>query len=106
MIIEIAQLQVKPGQTAAFERDFAVASTYIRRIDGYLAHELQRCLEDDHRYLVVVHWTTVEAHLEGFRQSPEFLEWKRLLHRYYELSPTIEHFARVEIERTAEAGRR
>jgi heme-degrading monooxygenase HmoA len=106
MITEIAQLQVKPGQAADFERDFAAASVYIRRIDGYVAHELQRCLEDDHRYVVLIQWTTLEAHLEGFRQSPEFLEWKRLLHRHYELSPTVEHFNRVEIERTAEAGRR
>jgi heme-degrading monooxygenase HmoA len=105
MITEVAQVRVKPGQTAAFERDFAAASAYLRRVDGYLAHELQRCHEDEHRYLVLIQWTTLEAHLEGFRNSPEFIEWKRLLHRHYERSATVEHFHRVEIERPAVAGR-
>ena len=44
MILESALLDVKPGQESAFERDFAVASAFIGCIDGYLAHELQRCL--------------------------------------------------------------
>jgi len=98
MILEIAQLQVKPGQTAAFERDMAVASPLIRSIDGYLAHELQRCLENDHRYFLLVKWTTLEAHTIGFRKSAQYVEWKRLLHHYYDPVPTVEHFAQVAIE--------
>jgi heme-degrading monooxygenase HmoA len=96
MILEVAQLQVKPGQTAAFERDFAVASTIISRSPGYLAHELQRCLEDDHRYFLLVKWATLEAHTVGFRQSPPYQEWKALLHHYYEPPITVQHFVRVE----------
>ena len=93
MILESALLDVKPGQESAFERDFAAASVFISSIDGYLSHELLRCLERPGRYLLLARWRTLEAHTEGFRKSPQYLEWKPLLHHYYEPFPTVEHYA-------------
>ena len=49
MILEIALLQIRPGQTAAFEAAFAQAQPIIAGRRGYVRHELQRCLEGDHR---------------------------------------------------------
>lgn len=95
MILEVATLDVRPGQEAAFERDFVLASNYISRIDGYISHELQRCVERPNRYLLLARWKTLEAHTEGFRQSPQYLEWKRMLHHYYEPFPTVEHYTSV-----------
>ena len=91
MILESAILDVKPGQEAAFERDFATASTCISSVDGYLSHELPRCLEKPGRYLLLARWRTLEAHTECFRRSPQYLGWKRLLHHYYDPFPTVEH---------------
>jgi len=95
MILEVAILDVKPGEEAAFERDFARASAYISAIDGYVSHELQRCLEKQGRYLLLARWQTLEAHTEGFRKSPHYAEWKRLLHHYYDPFPTVEHYSMV-----------
>lgn len=95
MILEVATLDVKPGQEAAFERDFVTASALISRTDGYVSHELQRCLEKPSRYLLLARWRTLEAHTEGFRKSPQYLEWKRLLHHYYDPFPTVEHYGQV-----------
>lgn len=96
MILEIAILDVKPGETTAFERDFAEAARYIRSIPGYDSHELQRCLEESNRYLLLARWQTLEAHTVGFRTSPQYLEWKRLLHHYYHPFPTVEHYALLQ----------
>ncbi|GGN91020.1 antibiotic biosynthesis monooxygenase family protein [Saccharibacillus kuerlensis] len=95
MILEAAMLQVKPDRTGKFEHDFREASDYICQISGYLGHELQKCLEDEHKYLLLVRWETLEDHTEGFRGSPQYLEWKRLLHDYYEPFPIVEHFTRI-----------
>lgn len=95
MILEVAILDVKPGLEAAFERDFTEASAYISSIAGYLSHELQRCLETKSRYILLVRWETLEAHTEGFRKSPQYSEWKRLLHHYYDPFPTVEHYTLV-----------
>ncbi|WP_394649709.1 antibiotic biosynthesis monooxygenase family protein [uncultured Deinococcus sp.] len=94
-ILEMALLQVRPGQTPAFEAAFAQAQALIAVIPGYLRHDLQRCLEDDHRYVLLVWWETLEAHTVGFRGSPEYQEWRALLHRFYDPFPTVEHFVDV-----------
>ena len=62
---------------------------------GYLTHQLQRCLEHDSRYLLLVEWETLEAHTRGFRGSPEYQRWKALLHHFYDPFPVVEHYRRV-----------
>lgn len=95
MILEVARLDVTPGQETAFERDFAIASAYISSIEGYVSHQLQRCLEKPNRYILLVNWRTLEAHTESFRKSPQYLEWKKLLHHYYDPFPVVEHYSLV-----------
>lgn len=97
MILEAAMLQVKAGQEAAFEAAFRQASPIIRATPGYIQHELQRCLEAPGKYLLLVQWETLEAHTEGFRGSPQYQAWKRLLHHFYDPFPTVEHFEAVSL---------
>ncbi|GAA5533072.1 antibiotic biosynthesis monooxygenase [Deinococcus aluminii] len=95
MVLEIAMLSVRAGQTTTFEVAFAQAQPIISGMDGYIRHELQKCLEDDHRYALLVWWETLEAHTVGFRGSPEYQEWRALLHHFYDPFPTVEHFVPV-----------
>ena len=37
-------------------------------------------------------WEKREVHIIGFRQSEQYLEWKRLLHIYYDPFPIVKHF--------------
>ena len=97
MIHEVVTLNIRPGQTAAFERDFITASALIRDIKGYITHELGRCLESHHRYVLMVQWESLESHTVGFRQSANYTHWKRLLHHYYDPVPAVEHFEPVPL---------
>jgi len=93
VILEVAVLNVRPGAEPAFEAAFQEASAIIASMPGYLSHDLQRCLEARNRYLLLVNWTTLEAHTVGFRGSPQYQDWKRLLHHFYDPFPTVEHYA-------------
>ena len=95
MILEAAPLHVKPGQSHAFEAAFGEAQAIIASMPGYRSHELQRCLEREGIYLLLVRWDSVAAHEEGFRKSPEYQRWKALLHHFYEPFPTVLHYERV-----------
>lgn len=99
MILEVAILDVKPGQETAFERDFVKASVYISSIAGYISHELQLCVEKKSRYILLARWTTLEAHTDGFRNSAQYTEWKKLLHHYYDPFPTVEHYSLIHENR-------
>ncbi len=92
MILEVAKLDVKPGQEAAFEDAFSIAQAIIARMGGYRGHELRRCVEKPSRYVLLVRWATLEDHTEGFRGSAGYQEWKALLHHFYDPFPTVEHY--------------
>jgi heme-degrading monooxygenase HmoA len=98
MILEIAQLQIKPGETAAFEAAFAQAQPIIASMGGYRGHELQRCIENDHQYMLLVRWNSLEDHTLGFRQSPQYQEWRTLLHHFYDPFPTVLHYAATDLK--------
>jgi heme-degrading monooxygenase HmoA len=98
MILEAAFLPVRPGAEAEFEAAFREASPIIAAAPGYLGHELQRCLEAPGKYLLLVRWERLEDHTVGFRGSPGYQEWRRLLHHFYEPFPTVEHFAAVSLD--------
>ena len=95
MILEVAVLDVRAGESADFERAFDEAQRIIASMPGYQRHELQRCLEVANRYLLLVWWNTLEDHTVGFRGSPEYQRWKALLHRFYDPFPTVEHYTRI-----------
>jgi len=95
MILEAVFLFVKPDLSNQFEKDFVKASQYIASIQGYLGHRLEKCLEVEHKYLLLVDWNSLEDHTVGFRNSEAYLEWKKILHHYYEPFPVVEHFENV-----------
>lgn len=92
MILEVATLNVRPGQEPAFEAAFGQAAPIIASMPGYLSHELQRCIEVPNRYVLLVRWQTLEDHTVGFRGSAQYQDWKRLLHHFYDPFPTVEHY--------------
>jgi len=95
MILEVALLSVRPGQNDAFERAFAAAQMIIASMEGYISHQLQKCIEDSNRYLLLVNWQRLEDHTIGFRQSSRYHEWSRLLHHFYDPCPTVEHYCQI-----------
>ena len=95
VILEVAMLQVRPGLTADFERAFGEARGIISSMPGFVSLELQRCLEVADKYVLLVRWRALEDHTVGFRQSPQYHKWKRLLHHFYDPFPTVEHYEPV-----------
>ena len=94
MILEVAILDIKPGSNVEYERAFAQAAALIEASPGHIGHELKRCLEREHRYILLVQWESLEAHTVGFRQSAAYEQWKALLHHFYDPFPTVEHYVR------------
>jgi heme-degrading monooxygenase HmoA len=95
MILEVAKLDVKPGHEKQFEFAFKKAQQIIIRMGGYRGHELQRCVEQPSRYILLVRWERLEDHTVGFRQSAEYQQWRSLLHHFYDPFPKVEHYESV-----------
>jgi heme-degrading monooxygenase HmoA len=95
MILEVARLDVRPGDADAFEVAFREASGIIAASPGFAGLELQRCVEQPDRYVLLVRWERLEDHTSGFRGSPAYERWKALLHHFYDPFPTVEHYEPV-----------
>jgi heme-degrading monooxygenase HmoA len=95
VVLEVAILDVRPGEADAFEAAFVEAQRILAASPGCQKHELRRCVENGDRYLLLVWWDSLESHTEGFRQSPAYPRWRALLHRFYEPFPTVEHYGLV-----------
>jgi heme-degrading monooxygenase HmoA len=92
MILEVAILDIKPGQEDHFVEAFRQAQTIISSMPGYVTHELQKSIETSSRFILLVKWERLEDHTEGFRQSAQYGEWKSLLHHFYDPFPLVEHY--------------
>lgn len=97
MILEVAQLYVKPGQEETFEAAMREAQHIIMKAKGYRSHTLHRCVETPSKYVLLVQWETVDNHMIDFRQSADYQEWKQRLHRFYD-SFVVEHYEAVKLD--------
>jgi heme-degrading monooxygenase HmoA len=95
MILEVAPLRILADRAQEFEAAFAQAERLIASMPGCLSHELQRCLEQEDLYLLLVRWKTLADHEQGFRKSAQYQSWKALLHHFYDPFPTVLHFRAV-----------
>lgn len=95
MVLEVAILNVKAGESRGFELAFEQAQAIISSMKGYIEHDLMKCMEQADKYVLLVKWQTIADHEIGFRQSPEYQEWKKLLHHFYDPFPTVEHYKAI-----------
>jgi heme-degrading monooxygenase HmoA len=98
MILEVAILHVKSGLNNEFESNFRKASKIISTMRGYISHELQKCVEEENKYILLVRWNNLKDHTVGFRTSPEYLQWKELLHHFYDPFPIVEHYINIPLD--------
>ncbi|NNC99696.1 MAG: DUF1653 domain-containing protein [Gammaproteobacteria bacterium] len=94
-VLELALLDVLPECQAEFETAFAEAQNLMSKMDGYISHQLQRCLEKNNRYVLLVEWQSLDHHIVGFRKSANYQKWRKLLHRFYKPFPEVQHFQRL-----------
>jgi heme-degrading monooxygenase HmoA len=95
MIMEIAQIDVKPGMEAEFETGVKNAAPLFKRAKGCTGMALQKSHEKPQRYRLFVKWDTVENHTVDFRGSADFQEWRKLVGHCFASPPDVEHVKEV-----------
>jgi heme-degrading monooxygenase HmoA len=91
MILEIAQIDVKPGMENEFEAGVKRAAPIFQRAKGCKGMSLQHSIEKPARYRLFVKWDTLENHTVDFRASPDFQEWRKLVGHCFATPPDVEH---------------
>jgi heme-degrading monooxygenase HmoA len=89
--LEHAVLQVRAGDEANFEDAAREALPIIESAPGCHGAEFRRQEEDPSIYLLLVRWTSLEAHM-AFRESALYAKWRELTHPFYVGALNVTHF--------------
>lgn len=93
MILELADIRIQPGQQAAFEHAAEHGiRTVISQAKGFCNARLHHGIENPERYVLHIHWDTLEDHTVGFRESPLFGQWRAIVGPFFAGPPVVEHF--------------
>ncbi|MGA2293913.1 MAG: antibiotic biosynthesis monooxygenase family protein [Acidimicrobiales bacterium] len=90
-MLEHALLRVSEGREEEFERSIVEALPVIESAPDCHGAEVRRQAEDGSVYLLLVRWSSVEAHM-AFRRTELFDRWRGLTHHFYSEPPTVTHF--------------
>jgi len=91
MVLESAEILIKPGMEAEFEAAVRQAAPLFQRARGCSGMQLQRGIENPRAYRLLVRWETVEDHNVHFRGSEDFQEWRRLVGHCFDGPPNVTH---------------
>jgi len=93
MILELADIRIKPGQQAEFEEAIARGlQTVISGAKGFQGAKVNKGIESPDRFILQIFWDTLEDHTIGFRESPLFAEWRAIVGPFFAVPPFVEHF--------------
>jgi quinol monooxygenase YgiN len=91
MFLEVAEIIVKSGLEAEFEKGVEKAVPLFAATKGCHGLDLQRSHENPARYLLFVRWETIENHTVDFRNSAAFAQWPACVAYCFDAPPKVEH---------------
>ena len=95
MIREVATLTIDDANSEAFEAAVAQARPLFEAADDCLSFARERIIERPGGYMLLVEWTSVEAHMELFRESENFQKWRALAGPFFSEPPQVVHTQKV-----------
>lgn len=94
MVLEVALIDVTPGQEDAFTEAYGKARQLVADTPGFRTIRMTRGVETPTRFVLLVEWDDVAAH-EVFRASDRFPQWRAHIGPHFAGPPHVEHFTDV-----------
>lgn len=95
MVLEVALIDVLTGREEEFAAAYAKARETLATTAGCRSVRMTRGIESPSRFVLLVEWDSVQAHLENFRASERFVTWRGLIGPFFAQPPLVEHFVDV-----------
>lgn len=95
MVLEVALIDVLAGREDEFAAAYRKGHTLLATTPGCRSVRMTRGVESASRFVLLVEWDSIEAHLDNFRATDRFTQWRALLGPFFNGAPTVEHFVDV-----------
>jgi heme-degrading monooxygenase HmoA len=95
MVLEVALIDILPGQEDAFAAAYRRGHPILATTPGCRSVRMTRGIESASRFVLLVEWDSVEAHEQNFRGTDRFAGWRALIGGYFAKPPLVEHYVDV-----------
>ena len=95
MVLEVAIVDVVPGREDAFAAAYREGHPILAGTPGCRSVRMTRGVESASRFVLLVEWDSVEAHLANFRATDRFARWWALIGPHFAGPPLVEHYTDV-----------
>jgi heme-degrading monooxygenase HmoA len=92
MVTEMAIFTALPGREKELGVAIAGGIRFLQEYPACTSVEIATCVEKPERYVVSVGWTSLEEHVNGFRNSPLFGQWIGSIKGLFEDNPDVFHY--------------
>jgi heme-degrading monooxygenase HmoA len=99
MVLEVARIEILPGQESAFAEAYAKGRPLLADTPGCRSVRMTRGIESPSAFVLLVEWDSVEAHEVNFRRNERFVQWRALIGPHFAQPPVVEHFTDVPADR-------
>ena len=92
MVLEIALIDVHPGEEESFAAAYRMGHEILSTTSGCNGVRMTQSIETPTRFVLLVEWDSVEAHEQNFRATDRFSTWRGYVGPFFAVPPHIEHF--------------
>ena len=79
MVLEVALIDVRPGEEDAFTIAYRKARQTLATTPGCQSVRMTQGIESPSRFVLLVEWDSIAAHLDNFRATDRFATWRGLI---------------------------
>ncbi len=95
MVLEVALFDVTAGSEEAFAAAYRRARRLLVETEGCRSVRMTQGVESPSRFVLLVEWDSVAAHVDNFRNTERFSAWRAELGPHFAAAPVVEHFTDV-----------
>jgi quinol monooxygenase YgiN len=93
--VEIIRYTITADQHSSFEEAYKKAGKLLEESAFCLAYQLIHGEEEPDHYIVIIDWKSTQDHMNGFRQSPQFMPFFTLVKPFYNNIEEMKHYKPV-----------
>ncbi len=90
--VEIIRYTIPQDQYSNFETAYTEAGKYLKASKYCLGYQVIHGNEEPNHYIIIIHWTSIEDHVNGFRSSPEFSPFFNLVKPFFNSIEEMKHY--------------
>ncbi|MFL6523742.1 MAG: antibiotic biosynthesis monooxygenase family protein [Nitrososphaera sp.] len=92
MIVEYIRYKIPRERQREFKEAYTNASRSLDASKHCQMYELTHCTEESELYTLRIEWDSLDGHMKGFRNSPEFRDFFRHVQPFFNDIQEMRHY--------------